>query len=80
MSTIINASDAWGPLAKVAKCLHCSRKYLHDQGRAEKFGYRQTGPRLFEVCIPDVVKFYTKEYPNIHIDHKELESLAYSTA
>ncbi len=70
----------WVPVAKVAPHFNCSAPYLHRCGRAGMFGYRQHGPRQFELHLPEAINFYTAKYPGIHIDRKALTSLMQSTA
>lgn len=80
MSSVANNIEVWAPVSKVAPCLHCSANYLHKCGRAGLFGYRQSGPKLFELRLPEAIDFYTAKYPNIAVDREALESLMHSTA
>lgn len=78
--TVDNDAEYWAPITKLAKTLHCSTFALHTWGRAGNFGYRQIGPRLFVVCVPEVLAFYTSKYPNIAIDLEEIDAVMQHTA
>lgn len=69
----------WAPITKMAECFGCSANALRNWGRAGSFGCKQIGPKLFIVCIPEAVEFYTDKYPNIEINHKIIDSLVQST-
>jgi hypothetical protein len=80
MATVANKTENWMPVPKVAPFFGCSAKYLHKCGRAGLFGYRQTGPKTYELLLPEAIDFYTATYPKISIDRKTLDSLMQSTA
>ncbi len=74
------ADEFWVPLTKLAKPLGCSTIALHSWGKKGEFGYRRLGPKLFVVCVPEVLSFYTSKYPNIEINHEELDAVLQPTA
>lgn len=76
----IDSDEIWVPITKLAKPLGCSMFALHDWGKKGKFGYKQLGPRLFVVCLPEVLAFYTSKYPNIEIDLEEIDAVMQHTA
>lgn len=75
--------EIWAPIIGVAKCLHCSMEALHKWGKGKgkgesnppKFGYRQIGPKRFEVLLHETLSFYTTKYPKISIDYEALDIL-----
>lgn len=70
----------WAPITKLPQALHCSITSLHKWGKEKEFGYKQVGPRLILVCVPEVLAFYTSKYPNIEIDYEAIDALMECTA
>lgn len=65
----------WAPALKVARIIGCSHFAIHDWGKRGEYGYQQLGPRLYVVCVPEVVAFYSPRYPNIKINLEALDVL-----